>query len=94
MTNLSMSLVNILYNYQLLRFAGEDGVAAYGVIMYAAFLFVAVFVGYAVGTAPIVSFHYGARNQPELHNLYTKSLRLIGGVALGMTAVSMVLIPM
>lgn len=93
MTNLSMSLVNILYNYQLLRFAGEDGVAAYGVIMYAAFLFVAVFVGYAVGTAPIVSFHYGARNQPELHNLYTKSLRLIGGVALGMTAVSMVLIP-
>ena len=51
------------------------------------------FVGYAVGTAPIVSFHYGARNQPELHNLYTKSLRLIGGVALGMTAVSMVLIP-
>ena len=93
MTNLSMSLVNILYNYQLLRFAGEDGVAAYGVIMYAAFLFVAVFVGYAVGTAPIVSFHYGARNQPELHNLYTKSLRLIGGGALGMTAVSMVLIP-
>lgn len=52
MTNLSMSLVNILYNYQLLRFAGEDGVAAYGVIMYAAFLFVAVFVGYAVGSAP------------------------------------------
>ena len=52
MTNLSMSLVNILYNYQLLRFAGENGVAAYGVIMYAAFLFVAVFVGYAVGSAP------------------------------------------
>ena len=62
MTNLSMSLVNILYNYQLLRLAGENGVAAYGVIMYAAFLFVAVFVGYAVGSAPIVSFHYGARN--------------------------------
>ena len=60
MTNLSMSLVNILYNYQLLRLAGENGVAAYGVIMYAAFLFVAVFVGYAVGSAPIVSFHYGA----------------------------------
>ena len=62
MTNLSMSLVNILYNFQLLRLAGENGVAAYGVIMYAAFLFVAVFVGYAVGSAPIVSFHYGARN--------------------------------
>ena len=93
MTNLSMSLVNILYNYQLLRFAGEDGVAAYGVIMYAAFLFVAVFVGYAVGSAPIVSYHYGARNHAELNNLYSKSLRLIGVVAVLMTALSMVLIP-
>lgn len=93
MTNLSMSLVNILYNYQLLRFAGENGVAAYGVIMYAAFLFVAVFVGYAVGSAPIVSYHYGARNHAEVHNLYTKSLRLIGVVAVIMTAVSMLIIP-
>ena len=93
MTNLSMSLVNILYNFQLLRLAGENGVAAYGVIMYAAFLFVAVFVGYAVGSAPIVSFHYGARNHAEVHNLYQKSLRLIAVVAVSMTAVSMVLIP-
>ena len=93
MTNLSMSLVNILYNYQLLRFAGEDGVAAYGVIMYASFLFVAVFVGYAVGSAPIVSFHYGARNHAEVHNLYSKSLRLIGVVAVVMTGISMVFIP-
>lgn len=93
MTNLSSSLVNILYNYQLLRFAGENGVAAYGVIMYAAFLFVAVFVGYAVGSAPIVSYHYGARNHAELHNLYTKSLRLIGVVAVIMTAASMLIIP-
>ena len=86
MTNLSMSLVNILYNYQLLRLAGENGVAAYGVIMYAAFLFVAVFVGYAVGSAPIVSFHYGARNHAEVHNLYRKSLRLIGGSSIAMLA--------
>ena len=93
MTNLSMSLVNILYNYQLLRFAGEDGVAAYGVIMYASFLFVAVFVGYAVGSAPIVSFHYGARNRAEVHNLYQKSLRLIAVVSVTLTAASMVIIP-
>ena len=93
MTNVSMSLVNILYNYQLLRFAGEDGVAAYGVIMYAAFLFVAVFVGYSVGSAPIVSFHYGAQNQGEVHNLYAMSLRLIGVAAVAMTVVSMYLIP-
>ena len=93
MSNLSMSLVNILYNYQLLRFAGEDGVAAYGVIMYAAFLFVAVFVGYAVGSAPIVSFHYGARNRKEVNNLYRMSLKLIAVVAVVMTLGSMVLIP-
>ena len=93
MTNLSMSLVNILYNYQLLRFAGEDGVAAYGVIMYAAFLFVAVFVGYAVGSAPIVSYHYGARNHKEVNNLYRKSLRLIAVVAVVMTCASMFIIP-
>ena len=93
MTNLSMSLVNILYNFQLLRLAGENGVAAYGVIMYAAFLFVAVFVGYAVGSAPIVSFHYGARNHAEVHNLYRKSLRLIAVVAVTLTLASMFIIP-
>ena len=93
MTNLSMSLVNILYNYQLLRFAGEDGVAAYGVIMYASFLFVAVFVGYAVGSAPIVSYHYGANNRKEVNNLYRKSLKLIGVVAVVMTIGSMFIIP-
>lgn len=93
MTNLSMSLVNILYNYQLLRFAGEDGVAAYGVIMYAAFIFVAVFVGYSVGSAPIVGYHYGARNRSEVHNLYSMSLRLIGEMAVVLTIGAMFLIP-
>ena len=93
MTNLSMSLVNILYNYQLLRFAGENGVAAYGVIMYACFLFIAVYVGYAFGSAPIVSFHYGARNHAEVHNLYRKSLRLIAVVAVTLTLASMFIIP-
>ena len=92
-TNISTSIVSILYNFQLLRLAGENGVAAYGVIMYAAFLFVAVFVGYAVGSAPIVSFHYGARNHAEVHNLYQKSLRLIAVVSVTLTAASMVIIP-
>ena len=78
MTNLSMSLVNTLYNYQLMRFAGEDGVAAFGVIMYVNFIFVSIFLGYAIGSAPIVSYHYGANNQNELKNLFHKSIRLIG----------------
>mgnify|MGYP002661842766 CR=1 FL=1 len=93
MTNLSMSLVNILYNYQLLRLAGENGVAAYGVIMYACFLFIAVYVGYAFGSAPIVSYHYGANNRKEVNNLYRKSLKLIGVVAVVMTIGSMFIIP-
>ena len=78
MSNISASIVTVLYNFQLLRLAGEDGVAAYGVIMYVAFFFAAVFIGYAVGSAPLVSFHYGAENCAELKNLYRKSLILIG----------------
>lgn len=77
MTNLSSSLVNILYNIQLLKFVGEDGVAAYGVIMYAAFIFAAIFFGYSIGSAPIISYHCGAGNHSELKNLFKKSLTLI-----------------
>lgn len=77
MTNLSSSLVNILYNIQLLKFVGEDGVAAYGVIMYAAFIFAAIFFGYSIGSAPLISYHCGAGNSCELKNLFRKSLTLI-----------------
>lgn len=79
MTNLSMSLVNMLYNIQLMKLAGEDGVAAYGVIMYVNFIFLATFIGYSIGSAPIVGYHFGARNHKELKNLFRKSMRLIGG---------------
>lgn len=79
MTNLSMSLVNMLYNVQLMKLAGEDGVAAYGVIMYVNFIFLATFIGYSIGSAPIVGYHFGARNHSELKNLFQKSMRLIGG---------------
>lgn len=78
LSNISMSVVSILYNFQLLRFAGEDGVAAYGVLMYVSLIFQAVFIGYAVGSAPVVSYHYGAGNREELHSLLKKSLILIG----------------
>ncbi len=79
MTNLSMSLVNMLYNVQLMKLAGEDGVAAYGVIMYVNFIFLATFIGYSIGSAPIVGYHFGAQNHYELKNLFRKSMRLIGG---------------
>ena len=86
LTNISMSLVNILYNYQLMAIAGADGVAAYGVIMYVCFIFIAVFVGYVVGSAPIVGYHYGAGNHSELQNMVKKSLILISISGIVMTA--------
>ena len=93
MTNISMSVVNMLYNWQLMRLMGSGGVAVYGVIMYVNFIFIAIFLGYSMGSAPIVSYHYGARNHAELNNLYSKSLRLIGVIAVVMTALSMLVIP-
>lgn len=78
MTNLSSSIVNSLYNIQLMKFAGENGVAAYAAIMYVNFIFIAIFLGYSIGSAPIISYHYGAENHGELKNLYKKSLQLVG----------------
>ena len=88
MSNLSMSLVSMLYNIQLIAFAGEDGVAAYGVIMYVNFIFIAVFIGLSIGSAPIIGYNHGARNHPELKNVLRKCLVLIGsfGLLLSVTA--------
>lgn len=88
LTNISASVVSVLFNMQLLRFAGENGVAAYGVIMYASFIFSAIFLGYSIGIAPIVGYHYGAENHSELKNLLKKSLIIIcitGLVMVGLT---------
>ena len=86
MSNISSSLVSMLYNFQLLRLIGE--VSAYGVLMYVQFIFVAIFVGYSIGCAPVVSYHYGAQNHPELKSLLRKSVLLmaIGGVTLSALA--------
>ena len=78
MSNISMSFVGMLYNIQLLRYAGEDGIAAYGVMMYISMIFSAVFLGYSIGTAPIVGYHDGAKNYAELKGLLRKSLTMIG----------------
>ncbi len=91
MSNISGSLVSMLYNFQLLAYAGENGVAAYGVLMYVQFIFVAIFVGYAIGSAPIVGYHYGAENHAELRNMLTKSVKLMsaGGVILTVLAIAL-----
>lgn len=88
MSNISMSLVGMLYNIQLIKYAGEDGVAAYGVMMYVSMIFSAAFLGYSIGTAPVVGYHYGAANYTELKSLLRKSLIIIGvfGVAMVVSA--------
>lgn len=77
MSNISMSVVGMLYNTQLMKYAGEDGVTAYGTIMYVNFIFIAIFIGYATGVAPVISYHYGAGNTKELKSLLKKSSALI-----------------
>lgn len=78
MSNVSMNLVGMLYNIQLLQYAGENGVAAYGVMMYVSMIFSAAFIGYSIGTAPIIGYHDGAQNHEELRGLLHKSLNIIG----------------
>ncbi len=85
-TNISMSVVTMLYNFQLMQYIGENGVAAFGVIMYVNFIFISVFLGYSIGSAPIVSYHFGAQNHSELKSLLRKSMAIIGVLGLALTA--------
>lgn len=91
MSNVSFSLVSMLYNIQLMKYAGEDGIAAYGVLMYVSMIFMAISVGYCVGSAPIVGYHYGAQNIAELKGLLKKSLVLTTVCAVLMFAAGEVL---
>lgn len=88
MSNISMSLVSMLYNVQLIKYAGEDGVAAYGVLMYVNLIFLAAFIGYSVGAAPVISYHYGAGDHQELRSLLKKSFVIIGVFSVSMFAAS------
>lgn len=91
MTNLSLSVVNSLYNLQLISIAGENGVAAYGTIMYVNFIFIAIFLGYSIGSAPIIGYHYGAGNHGELKNLLRMSLSMVGVCGAGLMLLAEVL---
>ncbi len=88
LTNLSMSLVNMLYNMQLMKYIGSDGVVAYGIIMYVGFIFVGTYLGYAIGTAPIIGYNYGAGNRDELKSLLNKSFKLIAITSVVMTIIA------
>lgn len=87
-TNISMSLVNMLYNLQLMKYAGSNGIVAYGIIMYVGFIFSGTYLGYSIGSAPIIGYHYGAGNTEELKNLLKKSLKLLAITSVVMTVVA------
>lgn len=91
MSNISMNVVGMLYNVQLMKYAGENGVAAYGVMMYVSLIFSAAFMGYSIGTAPIIGYHYGAQNHEELKGLLKKSLIMVGTFGIAMIAAAEVL---
>lgn len=91
LTNASMSLVNMLYNIQLMKFAGANGVVAYGIIMYVGFIFSGTYLGYSMGIAPVIGYHYGAENKEELKNLFKKSLILITIASVVMTLLAEIL---
>ncbi len=90
-SNVSMSLVNMLFNAQLMKYIGQDGVTAFGIIMYVSFIFTGVYFGYAIGVAPVISYHYGAKNEPELQSLLKKCLIIYSffAVILASTAVGL-----
>ena len=91
LSNISMSLVGMLYNVQLLRYAGENGVAAYGVLMYVSMIFNGIFIGYSIGTTPVIGYHYGADNRTELKSILRKSSWIVGISSVGMFLLALVL---
>ncbi len=91
MSNISMSVVTILYNFQLMKLAGENGIAAYGTIMYVGFIFAAIYIGYAIGCAPLIGFNYGAGNKSELKNLLRMSIFALSVTGVAMTIASFAL---
>ena len=91
MSNISSSIVSMIYNFQLLKYIGEDGISAYGVLMYVQFVFIAIDIGYSIGCAPIVGFHFGAQNHMELKNMLGKSVKLMCGAGVVMAVLAQVL---
>lgn len=91
MTSVSSSLVSMLYNFQLMRLAGQNGIAAYGAVMYVEFAFIAVFIGYSIGTAPIVSYHYGSGNNDEVKNMLQKSFKIMSVLGITMMVLAQIL---
>lgn len=90
-SSISGAVVGMLFNYQLIRYFGEDGVAAYGVVMYVSFFFVAIFIGYDMGSTPLLAYNHGAKNHTELRNLFRKSVTFVGACGTGLALLATLL---
>lgn len=90
-SNISGSVVSIVFNLQLLKYAGNDGIAAYGTMMYVNFIYVAIFIGYSIGTAPLIGYNFGAQNHQELKNIFKKSMLIMGLFGILMTGLALAL---
>jgi len=91
LSNIAMSLVSMIFNSQLMKYEGEKGVATYGVLMYVGFIFFAVFIGYSMGAAPVIGYHYGAENKKELKGVLKRSLVIVGILSVVMVISSLLL---
>lgn len=91
LTNVSMSIITMLYNLQMMKLVGEDGVSSITIIMYVNFVFVSMFIGFSIGTAPIISFNYGADNHAELKNMFSKSIKIIAITSVAMLILAEIL---
>lgn len=89
MSNISSSVVSMIYNFQLMKYIGENGVSAYGALMYVQFIFIAIFIGYSIGCAPVISYHYGAGNHKEVKNMLKKGSFIMGGSGIILTILAM-----
>jgi Na+-driven multidrug efflux pump len=87
-TNISRSLITVLFNVRLMQLLGEDGVAAISVMLYIEFIFTAVLIGFSIGAAPVIGYHFGARNGDELKKLHQSCLKIVGMVSIVMFILS------
>lgn len=78
-SNLSTAVVTFLFNITMLKLAGEDGVAAITIVLYGQFLFTALYLGFSMGVAPVVSFNYGNQNHAQLKRIYKICIGFILG---------------
>ena len=89
-SNLAMSVVNLMFNWYMIKMAGEKGVAAISIVLYAQFIFHSIYIGFSNGVAPVISYNYGEQNHIQLKRLYRICMKFILAVSVVACAGSLV----